>query len=57
MKGDHEVTRLRSLLYSLKMFIFSSLIEKFKTVKNFPSPQGKRHQLHIVLSISTISVL
>lgn len=39
------------------MFIFSSLIEKFKSVKDFRSPQGKRHKLHIVLTIIMISML
>jgi predicted transposase YbfD/YdcC len=39
------------------MFIFSSLIQKFKTVKDFRSPQGKRHSLDLVLTIILLSML
>jgi predicted transposase YbfD/YdcC len=37
--------------------MFTSLIEKFKTVKDFRRNQGKRHPLSIVLTIIIISML
>ena len=37
--------------------MITTLIEKFKKVKDFRSSQGKRHHLHIVLTIIMLSML
>jgi hypothetical protein len=46
-----------AIWFIYKNIMITSLIEKFTTVKDFRSAQGKRHKLELVLSIILLAML